>query len=49
MSMLKTTVLSQVLIVNKVLAVDEVNGIKGSEKLIEKYRKLFKIEKLSKS
>ena len=47
--MLKTTVLSQVLVANEVLATNKVNGVEGGDKLIEKYGKLSKIEKLSKS
>ena len=46
MSMLKTTVLLQVLIINRVFAVIEV-GIRGNHKLIEKFIE-SKIGKLSK-
>ena len=42
MSILKTTVLLSVLVAN------EANGIKVGDKLIEKYKKLSKIGKLSK-
>ena len=48
MSMLKTTMSSQVLVTNEVLAANEVDGIEDDDKLIEKYRKLSKIGKLSK-
>ena len=47
-SMLKTTVSSQVLVANEVLAADEINGIKGGDKSIEKCGKLSKTKKLSK-
>ena len=49
MSMLKTTVSSQVFIANEVLAANEVGGVKGGDELIEKCGKLSKTEKLSKS
>ena len=42
-------VLSQVLAANKVLVVDEVGSIEGSDESIEKYEKLLKTRKLSKS
>ena len=48
-SILKTTVLLQVFGINEVLAADEVDGVEGGDKSIEKYRKLLKIGKLSKS
>ena len=48
-SMLKTTVSSQVLVADKVLAANEVDGIEGGDELIEKCGKLSKIGKLSKS
>ena len=47
--MLKTTMLLQVLITDKMLAVDKVGGIEGSNELIEKCGKLSKTKKLSKS
>ena len=47
MLMLKTTISSYMLIANEVLATNEVGGIKGGDKLIEKYRKLSKTRKLS--
>ena len=46
--MLKTTVSSQVLIANKVLAANEVGGFEGGDKLIEKCRKSLKTGKLLK-
>ena len=49
MSMLKTTVSSQVFVADKVLAADEVGGIEGGDESIEKCRKLSKTGKLSKS
>ena len=54
-SMLKTTVLSQMLVANEVFATNEVGGIEGDDKSIEKYgkssktRKLFKSQKSAKS
>ena len=47
--MLKTTMSSQMLVANKVLAKNEVDGIESSDKSIEKYGKLLKTGKLSKS
>ena len=47
--MLKTTVSSQVLVTNKMLAADEVGGVKNGDELIEKCGKLLKTGKLSKS
>ena len=47
--MLKTTISSQIFVANKMLAANEVGGIEGGNKLIEKYRKLSKIGKLFKS
>ena len=47
--MLKTTVLSQMLVANDVLIVNEVDGVEGGDELIEKGRKLLKTRKLSKS
>ena len=47
--MLKTIMLSQMLITNEVLAANEVGSVKRSDTLIEKYRKLLKTRKLSKS
>ena len=49
MLMLKTNLLSPLLAANKIFTTDKVDGIKGSNKLIEKYRKLSKIRKLFKS
>ena len=48
-SMLKTIISSQVLVANEMLAANEVGGVKGSDELIEKYGKLLKTRKLSKS
>ena len=48
MSMLKTTVSSQMLAANKVLIANEFGGIESSDKSIEKYRKLSKTGKTSK-
>ena len=45
--MLKTTVSSQVLVADEVLAADDVNGVKGSDESIEKCVKLSKTGKLS--
>ena len=45
MSMLKTIILSQIFIANKVLTINEVNGIEDDNKSIEKCKKLSKIEK----
>ena len=47
--MLKTIVSSQMLITNKIFAANEIGGIKGDNKLIEKYEKLSKSWKLTKS
>ena len=47
--MLKTTVSSQVLIDNKMLATNEIGGVKGGNKSIKKCEKLSKTRKLSKS
>ena len=52
--MLKTTVLSQVFVANKVLAANKIDIVEGGGKLIEKSvelktRKLLKGQKLSKS
>ena len=47
--MLKTAVLLQVLVANKVFAANEVDGVEGGNKLIEKYGKLSKTRKSSKS
>ena len=49
MSMVKTTVSLQVLITNKILTANEVDGIEGGDKSIEKCGKLSKTRKLSKS
>ena len=49
MSMLKTTVLSQVFVANKVLATNKLGDIKGDDKSIEICRKLSKTRKLFKS
>ena len=49
MSMLKTTVPSQVLIANEVLAVNEIGSIEGDGELIQKCGKLSKTRKLSQS
>ena len=48
-SMLKTTITSQVFIVNKMFAANEVGGIEDGDGSIEKYRKSSKTGKLSKS
>ena len=40
--------LLQVLVTNKVLAMDVVGGVEGGNELIEEYEKSSKIEKLSK-
>ena len=45
---LKTTMLSQVLVANEIFVANEVGGIEGGDELIEKYGKLSKIRKLSK-
>ena len=37
------------LIINKIFAINKVDGIKDSDKLIGKYRKLLKTETLSES
>ena len=47
--MQKTTISLQMLNVNQVFAANEDNGIKGSNEMIEKYKKLSKTRKLSKS
>ena len=47
--MLKTSILSQVLVANKVLAANEVDVVEGGDKSIENCRKLSKTGKLSKS
>ena len=47
--MLKTIVLLQVFVANKVFTIDQVGGIKSSDKFIEKCGKLSKIKKLFKS
>ena len=47
--MLKTTITSQVFIVNKMFAANEVGGIEDGDGSIEKYRKSSKTGKLSKS
>ena len=49
MSMLKTTILLQVFVADKVLAANKVGGVKSGDKLIEKCEKLLKTGKLSKS
>ena len=48
MSILKTSVSSNILISNKIFVVNEIGSIEGGDKLIEKYRKLLKTKKLSK-
>ena len=48
-SMLKTTMSSQVLVADEVLAADEVDGVEGGDESIEKCGKLSKTGKLSKS
>ena len=45
--MLKTTVSSQVLVTDKVLAANEVDGVEGDDELIKKCGKLSKTRKLS--
>ena len=47
--MLKTIMSSQVLVVNKMLAINKINSIEGGDKLIKKCGKLSKTRKLSKS
>ena len=47
--MLKTIILSQVLIANKMLAADMVNSVEGDDESIEKCEKLSKTRKLFKS
>ena len=37
------------LVFNKILAANEVSGVKSDDKSFKKYRKLFKYRKLSKS
>ena len=49
MSMLKTTVLLYVLVTNEIFTTYEVGSVKDRNKSIEKYRKLLKIRKSSKS
>ena len=49
MSILKTTLLSQMLVTNQILAADEIGDVEGGDKLIQKYRKLLKTGKSSKS
>ena len=49
MSMLKITMSSQVLIANKVLAANKVDGIEGDDESIEKCGKSSKTRKLSRS
>ena len=49
MLMLKTTILLQVLVANKVLVTNKIGGVKGGDELIKKCRKLSKIRKLSKA
>ena len=49
MLMLKTTISSQVLVADKILVANKVDGVKGGNKLIEKCGKSSKTEKLSKS
>ena len=46
--MLKTTVLTQVLLANEVLTADKIGNIEGGDELIEKSGKLLKTGKLSK-
>ena len=48
MSMLKTTMSSQVLIANEKLAAKEIDGVTGGDKSIKKCGKLLKTAKLSK-
>ena len=47
--MLKTNVLSQVLIVNMLFAANKIDEVEYLDELIKKYGKLLKTEKLSKS
>ena len=47
--MLKTIVLSQMLVANEMLATTEVDGIEYDDELIEKCGKLLKSQKLAKS
>ena len=47
--MLKTTILLQVFIANKMLIANEVSGIKGGNESIKKCKKLSKIRKLLES
>ena len=47
--MLKTTVLSQVLVANEMFTTNEFGSIESDNKLIEKYGKLLKNKKLAKS
>ena len=49
MSMLKTTMSSHMLVANEVFAANEVGGIEGGDKSIEKCGKLSKTGKLFKS
>ena len=48
MSMLKATMLLQVLVTNKVLAADEIDGVDGGSESIEKWGKLLKTRKMLK-
>ena len=47
--MLKTTMSSQVLDIDELLVVNKIGGVEGGNKSIEKYEKLSKTGKLSKS
>ena len=47
--MLKTTVSLQMLVANEMLTTNEIGGVEGGNKLIEKYGKLLKTGKLFKS
>ena len=47
--MLKTTILSKMLIANEVLVANKICDNKGDDKLIKKCRKLFKSQKSAKS
>ena len=49
MSILKTTILLQMLVANKVLAINKVDDIEGGNKSIQKCKKLSKTTKLFKS
>ena len=48
MSILKTTMSSQVLVANEMLATNKIGSVKDGNELIEKYKKLLKTGKLSK-